>query len=182
VATVGKQSPASAKSTETAGLAGVNGFVWNVPGTAVDDERRGHEYGGYQKSVIGYQEADTGCQQSAISGQEAEYQREAMWKQGLDEEVEGEEKKPQEEEEGTPGEAAAGKLDDGMKNADGDDTEPRLAAAFIERAGGNVARQVAAEGGEFVVHPEIELGAVAPERDGAKNKDGVTQASQKTKR
>jgi hypothetical protein len=105
-----------------------------------------------------------------------------MWKQGLDEEVEGEEKEAQEEEKRTPGEAAAGKLDDGMKNADGDDAEPRLAAAFIERAGGNMPRQVAAEGRELVVHPEIELGAVAPERHGAKNKDDVPQASQKTKR
>jgi len=42
VASIGEQSPASAKSSETTGLAGANSFVRNVPGATVDDERRGH--------------------------------------------------------------------------------------------------------------------------------------------
>jgi len=67
-------------------------------------------------------------------------------------------------------------LGDGVEEADGDDTETGFTAAFVERAGGNVAGKIAAEGGEFIVHPEGKLGAVAPEKEGTHNEDGVTDA------
>jgi hypothetical protein len=80
----------------------------------------------------------------------------------LDEEVEGEEEDSKEDEEGAPGKAATRKLRDGMEEADGDDAETRFAASFVEGADGDVAREIAAERGEFVVDPESEFSAVAP--------------------
>lgn len=41
-AAAGKNGPAGCESAAAAGLAGVNGFIRNVPGTAVDDEGRLH--------------------------------------------------------------------------------------------------------------------------------------------
>jgi hypothetical protein len=94
----------------------------------------------------------------------------------LDEEVEGEEEEAEDKEEGAPGETAAGELRYGMKKADGDDAETGFAAALVEGSGGNVAREIAAEGGEFIVHPESELCAVAPEEKRAKNRREITEA------
>jgi hypothetical protein len=42
VAAVGEHSPASVKRAKTAGLAGINSVVGDVPGTAVDNERWSH--------------------------------------------------------------------------------------------------------------------------------------------
>ena len=60
-----------------------------------------------------------------------------------DEEVQGEEEEAKEEEESAPGEAAAGELGDGVKKADGNDAETGFAAAFVEGASGDVAREIA---------------------------------------
>ena len=42
VATIRQHRPAGTKSAETAGIAGVNRFIGNVPGTPVNNERRLH--------------------------------------------------------------------------------------------------------------------------------------------
>jgi hypothetical protein len=97
----------------------------------------------------------------------------------LDEEVEGEEEDAQEDEEGAPGEAAAGKLRDGVNEAGGDDAEAGLAAAFVEGADGNVARKIAAKRGELVVNPESKFGAIAPQEKSAENKNGVAETGKK---
>ncbi|MGB7847354.1 MAG: hypothetical protein WBL63_17200 [Candidatus Acidiferrum sp.] len=64
-----------------------------------------------------------------------------------------------------------------MKKTNGYHPETGFAAAFIERSGGNIAGEVAAERGELVVYPEREFGAVPPEEESPENKDGVTEAS-----
>lgn len=99
---------------------------------------------------------------------------------GSDEEVESEEAEAEKKEEGTPGKAAAGKLRDGVKKAGGDDAETRFATALIKGPDGNVTGEIAAQRGEFVVHPESKFGAIAPEEESAQNKDAVTEASKKT--
>ena len=38
----------------------------------------------------------------------------------------------------------------------------RFAAAFVKRTGGNVAREIAAQRGDFVIDPEGELRAMTP--------------------
>jgi len=100
----------------------------------------------------------------------------------LDKEVEDAEGEAEEKEEGAPGEAAAGKLDNGIEEAGGNDAKSRLPAAFIEGAGGNVAREIAAEDGELVVHPEGEFGAIAPEGERAEDKNAITEESKRTER
>jgi len=73
-------------------------------------------------------------------------------------------------------------LDDGVKKAGGDDAKARFTAAFVERTRRYIAGEVSAEGGDFVVHPERELRAMAPERGSAEHKNGVAETRQKTKR
>ncbi len=80
----------------------------------------------------------------------------------LDEEVESEEEEAEEKEERAPGETAAGELRDGVEEADGDDAEAGFSAALVEGTGGNVAREVATERGEFFVNPKGEFGTMAP--------------------
>jgi len=80
----------------------------------------------------------------------------------LNEEVEGEEEEAQHEEEGADGEGALGEAADGMEKAGWDYAEAGFGARKIERADGFVAGQIAAEGGEFIFHPEGEFFAVAP--------------------
>lgn len=98
----------------------------------------------------------------------------------LDEEVEDEEEKTEEEKEGSPGEAAAGKLKRGLEEAGGNGEQAGFAAGLVKRTGRNVAGKIAAEGGEFVIDPEDEFAATAPEVAGPEKKDAVAQASQKT--
>jgi len=93
----------------------------------------------------------------------------------LHKEVEEAESEAEEEEEGAQGETAAGKLDDGIEEAGRNDAEPRLASPFVEGSGGNVAREVAAEQREFVVHPEREFGTVTPKSERPENKDAITE-------
>ena len=52
MAAVREDSPTGAKSAKAAGFAGVNGFVRDVPGTTVKNERRAHEEKGYQISAV----------------------------------------------------------------------------------------------------------------------------------
>jgi hypothetical protein len=99
----------------------------------------------------------------------------------LDEEVEGEEEESQDEEEGAKGETAVGEAADGMEKAGGDYAEARFGARKIKRTDGFVAGQVAAEGGEFVFHPDREFFAVTPQIEGAEKKNPVAEASQQTK-
>ncbi|MGB7726585.1 MAG: hypothetical protein WBL50_01040 [Candidatus Acidiferrum sp.] len=80
----------------------------------------------------------------------------------LDEEVQEEEEEAEEEEERPPGKAATGELGYGMDEAGGNDTETRFATAFVKWTGGNVAREIAAERGDFVIDPEGELRAMTP--------------------
>ena len=94
-----------------------------------------------------------------------------------DEKVESEEQYAQEQKEGAPREAAARELRDRVNKTGGDDEEARFAAPFIERAGGNVAGEVAPEEGELVVHPEEKLGAVTPKRGSSEHKGEIAQES-----
>jgi hypothetical protein len=98
-----------------------------------------------------------------------------------DEEVQDEKEEAQDQEESTPGKTAARELGYGMKKADRDDAKTGFTAAFVERASGNVAGKITTKGGEFVVHPESEFGAMTPRIESAENKDGVPETSQKTK-
>jgi len=93
----------------------------------------------------------------------------------LNEKVQGEQDETEKQQERAPAEAAAWELDHGMNKTNRDHAKARFAAAFIERAGGNVAGEVAPEEGEFVVHPEKELGAVTPEGGGPQDKCEITQ-------
>jgi hypothetical protein len=99
----------------------------------------------------------------------------------LDEEVEGEEEEAQNQEEGAYGEGALREAADGMEKAGGDYAEARFGAGKIKGADGFEAGQVAAEGGEFVFHPEGEFFAVAPEIQGAEQKNTIAEASEQTK-
>jgi len=92
----------------------------------------------------------------------------------LNEKVEGEQGETEKQQERAPAEAAARELHDGMNKTNRDHAKARFAAAFIERAGGNVAGEVAPEEGEFVVHPEEELGAVTPEGRGPQDECEIT--------
>ena len=96
--------------------------------------------------------------------------------------VEREQKQPEKEQEGAPGKTAARKLDDRVNKTGGDHTKARFASAFIERARGNVAGEVAAEQGEFVVHPEEKLGTMTPKRRSPQHKREITEEGQKTER
>ena len=68
----------------------------------------------------------------------------------------------------------------GMDEAGGDDAETGFAAAEVERADGDVTREIATKGGEFVVNPEIEFSAMAPKRKCTDNEDRVTETREKT--
>ena len=93
----------------------------------------------------------------------------------LDEKVEGEQGQTEKQQDRAPAEATARELDDRMNKTNRDYAKARFAAAFIERAGWNVAGQVAPEEGEFVVHPEKQLGAVTPKGGGPQDKCKITQ-------
>jgi len=77
-------------------------------------------------------------------------------------------------------EAAARELSDGVEKADGNDAETGFAATFVEGAGRDVAREIAAEGGEFVVDPEGELRAITPQKKSAEDKNGVAETGKNT--
>jgi len=94
----------------------------------------------------------------------------------LHEEVQEEEGEAEEYEEGAERETAAGELRDGMVETDGDDAETGLAAAQIEGTGGDVAGEIAAKEGEFVINPEGEFVTMTPQVERAENKDAVAQA------
>ena len=81
----------------------------------------------------------------------------------LDEEVEGEEEQAEDEEEGAEGEAALGEAADGVEEASGDYTKPGFGARKVEGPSRFIAREIAAEGREFVFHPNGEFLAIAPE-------------------
>jgi hypothetical protein len=98
----------------------------------------------------------------------------------LDEEVEGEEEQAEEQEAGGPEELKAMKLEDGMKEARGDNHKAGFAAARVERSRGNIAGEAAAEGGEAIIDPQREFCAIAPKRKRTESKRDVTEARQKT--
>jgi hypothetical protein len=97
----------------------------------------------------------------------------------LDEEVEDEEEHTEEDEEGAPGETAAGELGDGVDETGRDDAETGFPAAFVKGADGNIARKIAAKGGEFVVNPEGKFSAITPQEKSAKDKNGVAETRKK---
>jgi hypothetical protein len=98
----------------------------------------------------------------------------------LDEEVEGEEEQAEDEEEGTEGEAALGETADRVEEASGDYAETGFGARKVERPDRFIARQIAAEGGELVLHPGGELVAITPEVQGAEQENPIAQTSQQT--
>jgi hypothetical protein len=98
----------------------------------------------------------------------------------LDKEIEGEEEEAQDEEEGAEGEAAPGEAADGAEKAGGNYAETRFGAGKIKGTDGFVTGQIAAEGGEFVFHPEREIFAVVPQIKGAEKKNTIAEASQQT--
>jgi hypothetical protein len=61
-----------------------------------------------------------------------------------------------------------------MEETGGDDAETGFATPLIKRADRNVAGEIAAQGGEFIVHPKREFVSISPKKEGAKNKDAVT--------
>jgi hypothetical protein len=98
----------------------------------------------------------------------------------LDEEVEGEQEQTEDEEEGAEGEAALGEAADGVEEANGNYAEARFGARKIEGPRGFVAGEIAAEGGEFVFHPNGEFVAVAPKIQGAEQENPIAETSQQT--
>jgi hypothetical protein len=96
-------------------------------------------------------------EEEAISGQIT-----AITKLELDEEVEGEEEQAEDEEESSEGEAALGKAADGAEEAGRDCAEAGFGARKVERPDGFVAGEIAAEGGELVLHPGGEFVAITP--------------------
>jgi hypothetical protein len=98
----------------------------------------------------------------------------------LDEEVEGEKKEAQDEEESAQGEAALREAADRVEKAGGNYAETRFGAGQIKRADRFIAGQIAAEGGEFIFHPERELFAIAPQIERAEKKNTIAEASQQT--
>ena len=62
-----------------------------------------------------------------------------------------------------------------MDETSRDNAETRFATALVERTDGDIAGKVAAKGGEFVVHPEIEFSAMAPKGKCADDKHRVTE-------
>ncbi|HYA78818.1 MAG TPA: hypothetical protein VED65_00650 [Candidatus Bathyarchaeia archaeon] len=69
-----------------------------------------------------------------------------------------------------------------MNETGWDDTEPGLATTFIKRSSGDITREIAAQGVNFVVNPEGELRSVAPKREGADDKNYVAERREKTER
>jgi len=167
VPAVCQDGPSGVKRAKTAGLRSVDGVVGDVPGTAMDDERGSHEG------------------RKRITEERVKNRRRGGVSEGggrrSNEEIEGEKEQTKEQQEGTPGEAAARELHDGLDESRGDNDETRLAAALIKRTGRDVPAEIASEGGEFVVHPEGDFGAVAPQRVSADNESAITQESQKPK-
>jgi hypothetical protein len=94
---------------------------------------------------------------------------------GLQEEVQQEERESEEQQKGAEGEAATGELADGVEEADGDHPETGFAAAEIERSGSNVAGEIAAKDGKFVIEPECEFSTIAPEIKRADNENGIAE-------
>jgi hypothetical protein len=101
---------------------------------------------------------ENGNEVAAISEQIA-----AIRKLELDEEVEGEKEQAEHKKDGSEGKAALRETADGVKEAGGDYAESRFGARKIKRADRFVAGEIAAEGGEFVFHPDGELVAKSPE-------------------
>ncbi len=97
----------------------------------------------------------------------------------LDEEVEGKKEHAEEEQESAPGEAAAWKLYYGLNEAGGYDDQARFAAAFVEWAGRNIAREISAEYRNFIFEPIGKFLPVTPAIDGAGEEDQIAQAGQK---
>ena len=81
----------------------------------------------------------------------------------------------EEEEECAEGEAATGELADGVEEADRNHPETGFAAAEVERSGRNVAGEIAAKQGEFVIEPEREFGTMAPEIKRANNENAIAE-------
>src|SRR5437899_9658626 len=121
-------------------------------------------------------ELENGDEQAATNEQIT-----AIRKLGLDEEVEGEEEEAEHEQDGAEGEAALRKADDGVEESSGNYAKARFGTRKIEGADGFIAGQIAAEGGEFIFHPEGEFFAVAPEIKRAEQKNTVAKTSQQTK-
>src|SRR5580692_8695192 len=69
---------------------------------------------------------------------------------------------------------------DGVKKAGRDYAEARFGARKIKRPDGFVAGEIAAEGGEFIFHPEREFFAVAPKIQRAEKENTIAEASQQT--
>ena len=119
---------------------------------------------------------ENGNEEEAISEQIT-----AIRKLELDEEVEGEEEQAEDEEEGAEGEAALGEAADGVEEASRDYTEPGFGARKIEGPGRFVAREITAEGREFVFHPNGKFLAIAPEIQRAEQENPIAETSQQSK-
>jgi hypothetical protein len=116
-----------------------------------------------------------------IRRREASIDIENAGEKTLNEEVEREEEEAQDEKECAEGEAALGETADGMEKARGNYSETRFGAWQVKRTDGLIAGEIAAEGGEFIFHPEGEFFAVAPEIQGTKKKNTIAETSQQSK-
>ncbi|MGB7435361.1 MAG: hypothetical protein WBR26_12245 [Candidatus Acidiferrum sp.] len=66
-----------------------------------------------------------------------------------------------------------------MEKANRNNAQARLSAALVKRTSRNIAGEIAAQGGEFVIDPEIKFRAMPPKGERAEYEDGVTETSEK---
>jgi hypothetical protein len=132
----------------TAGVAGVHGFVGDVPRAAVNDQSRLHMH---------------------LDSAEDE--------DGLNKEVENDQEWTEKEEKRAPTKTAARHAAQRASQMGRSGLEPGFLARAVEGSYGLVAREIPAKGAGFFIEPEENVVAPAPKDDHADDKGEVAEKS-----
>jgi len=155
-AAASQNGPAGFEGAAAAILAGFDGVVGDIPGAAVDDERRLHP--------------------AKVR------ERDRMQDDASDEEIEQEENRAGEKEKrGAMDANAAGRLERGEETP-GDKLKARVLAQAEAGAGDGMARKAAAKGAVFIARPEVQEAALAPKNGCAEHEQQIAQNSQQAER
>ncbi len=146
-----KHGPASGKGAMAAGFARVDGFVGDIPGSAVNDERRIHPKNARTAARINNDASDK--------------------------KIEQEEKRAENQKHCAKINAMAGKTAERADKLGRDGLEAGLFAEAIERADDSVAGKTAAEGTGFLVHPDEDCFTIAPGQGRADHENNIAEKS-----
>jgi hypothetical protein len=94
----------------------------------------------------------------------------------LDEEIEEEEEQTNDDEDGGAVDAAARKAAEGTDKGSGDGSEAGVFAVNVEGADGRVAGKGASKNRNFIMNPDGEIVAIAPDARGAQGQKKIADA------